>query len=215
MLATRRITEVKRSRSRDRRVQVYLDGKYAFSLSAALAISRGISTGQELSAADLDNLLAEEGLQRCRAAAERLLSYRPRSEAELRSRLERRGFTTEVIEKTVSRLKDRQLLDDSAFARFWQENRGAFRPQSRRLTELELMRKGVPRATVAEATQNMDDGEAAYRAALKRARRPDETDYNTFRRRTGDYLRRRGFDYSVINQTISTIWKETGGSNEV
>jgi len=35
-------------------------------------------------------------------------------------------------------------------------------------------------------------------------------DYQTFRRRLGEYLGRRGFSYNVISETTERVWKEHG-----
>ena len=56
-------------------------------------------------------------------AAVRFLGYRPRSEAEIRQRLQRRGFDSDCTEKALARLKEQGLVDDTAFARFWKDNR--------------------------------------------------------------------------------------------
>ena len=37
-------------------------------------------------------------------------------------------------------------------------------------------------------------------------------DYQTFRRRLGEYLRRRGFGYEVIETTLERVWQERRGS---
>ena len=48
----------------------------------------------------------------------RLLTHRPRSEAEVRRRLQER-FTNEIIDRTLSDLRRQGLLDDAVFAREW------------------------------------------------------------------------------------------------
>ncbi len=150
------------------------------------------------------------GLGRCQDAAVRYLSYRPRSEAELREKLKQRGFDDASIEAVLTRLKAQGLVDDVAFAEFWKENRESFRPRSQRLTRLELGRKGVAGEIVNQVVGTIDDSGSAYRAALSRAARLSLSDYSAFRRRLGEYLRRRGFGYEVINHTVELVWRELG-----
>jgi hypothetical protein len=37
------------------------------------------------------------------------------------------------------------------------------------------------------------------------------SDYQSFRRRLGGYLKRRGFGYGVINHTVERLWQEHEG----
>ena len=204
------ITGLTAGKGRDRRVNVFLDGRLAFSLSAEVVLKEGLRAGQELSETDRERLAGADNRQKCLNAAYRLLAVRPRSEQEIRQRLQKRGFESDHLEKAIASLKEKGLLDDGAFARFWKDNRQSFRPRSRRLTALELRRKGVDGAAIATAVNEIDEGESAYRAALSRARRLITSDYQDFRRRLGQYLVRRGFDYDIIQQTVDKIWTERG-----
>ena len=113
----------------------------------------------------------------------------------------------------MARLKERGLVDDVAFAQFWKENRESFSPRSQRLTKLELRRMGVVSNIIDEVVAGVDDSDSAYQAALQKTRHWTLSDYQGFRRRLGDYLRRRGFDYEVINHTVGQIWQERENSS--
>ena len=203
-----KITGIKAAKGRDKRVKVFLDGEPALDLLADTALQEKIKAGQEISQSRLDTLKGKDRLQRCLNAALRLLGYRPRSEKELRQRLQRHGFDGEYLEKALAKLKEQGLIDDIAFARFWKENRETFSPRSRRLTKLELRRKGLSSDIIEQVIGEIDDGESAYRAAVKRATRLAGTDYQEFRQRLGAYLGRRGFSYSIIKDTTERVWKE-------
>jgi regulatory protein len=205
-----KITELKAGKSREKRVNVYLDEKFAINMLTDVALKEGLKVGLEITESRLKALADADSRQRCYNAATRFLAYRPRSESEIRQRLLRHGFDETMIEKTLARLKEQGLADDAAFARFWIENRETFSPRSRRLAELELKRKGLSADIIEQATGEVDDGESAYRAAQSRMRRLTTSDYQTFRRRLWQYLGRRGFSYSVIKETTEKVWKEQG-----
>ena len=178
-----RITRLTAGRSREKRVNVFLDGKFTFSLLAEVAMKEGLQVEQELSDSQIEALTGSDRHQRCLNAAIRFLGYRPRSESEVRQRLLRKGFDNSCTEKTLARLKERGLVDDTAFARFWIENRESFSPRSRRLTMLELQRKGLDSSIIEPVIGEADDTDSAYRAALGKARRLSASDYQLFRRR--------------------------------
>jgi len=203
-----RISAIRAGRKTGKRVNVFLDGRFAFSLEAETAARQGLSVGQELSDGEVEALNRAESYHRCMNAATRFLSLRPRSEFELRDRLRRRGFDEDAVEAVMDRLKGQGLVDDVAFARFWRENRDSFSPRSQWLTGRELEKKGVAADIVAAVVGDTDDDSSAYRAALSKARRLPSSDYETFRRRLGDFLKRRGFGYEVTNRTVRRLWRE-------
>jgi len=209
----RKITALRIGRSREKRVNVFLDDRFAFSLGGEVAAKEGLQIGQGLSNDQVEALAKSDHFHRCLNAAYQYLSYRPRSEAEVSGRLKRRGFDGDCIEAVVARLKERGLVDDVAFAQFWKENRESFSPRSQRLTKLELRRMGVVSDIIEQVVDDVDDGDSAYRAALGKTRHWPLSDYQSFRRRLGEYLRRRGFNYEVINHTVERVWQERGNSS--
>ena len=207
------ITALRIGRGREKRVNVFVDDRFAFSLGAEVAAKEELQVGQELSTSQVEALARSDHFHRCFNAASHYLGYRPRSESEVRGRLQRRGFAGDCIEAVMAKLKEQGLVDDVAFAQFWKENRESFSPRSRRLTKLELRRMGVVSEIIDQVVDDVDDGDSAYRAALGKIRHWPLSDYLSFRHRLGGYLRRRGFDYEVINHTVERIWQERGNSS--
>jgi len=201
------ITAIKAQRRGRDEANIFLDGAFAFSLRREVVEEQGLRLGQVLSDSQVEELEGAELFGRCFNAALRLLSYRPRSEAEIRARLSRR-FEGEIIGRVLLQLKARRMVDDAAFAQFWRENRESFSPRSKRLLKLELKQKGIDHEVVGEVLEGIDDEENAYRAAQRRGRTL-ERDYETFRRKLGAFLGRRGFSYGVINRTIERLWQES------
>ena len=204
----RKITAIRVGKGRGKRVNVFLNGKFAFSLEAEVVVREGLQVEQELSAGQIEALARSDHFHRCFNAAVHYLSYRPRSESELRERLHRRGFDDDNLEAVIAKLKEQGLVDDVAFAQFWKDNRESFSPRSQWLTKLELRRKGVANDIIDQVVDTIDDDNSAYRAALSKARSLSLSDYQGFRRRLGEYLKRRGFGYGVINHTIQQLWQE-------
>lgn len=202
------VTAIESQKRRKGRVNVFLDGGFAFSLSLPVAAEVRLHQGQMLSPSDIERLKSADLLHRSLDSALKYLSPRPRSEAEIRAQLHRHGFDADTIQQVLTKLKEQRLVDDAAFARFWRENRENFRPRSRRVLELELRQKGVDAETVANATAGVDDELGAYRAAQRKARSLAGLDYSSFRKRLGTLLKQRGFDYELVNCTIDRVWQE-------
>lgn len=204
------VTSIEAQKRRGDKVNLFLDGAFAFSLNAATAAESGLHQGQRLSLADIEKLKEVDLLHCSLNRALRFLSQRPRSEAEIRARLRRYGYDADIIGQVLSKLKEQKLVDDAAFARFWRENRESFRPRSRRLIGLELRQRGVDAETIAKAIKGVDDELIAYRAARRKVRSLSGLDYASFRKHLGAFLRQRGFAYEVINRIINQVWEEQG-----
>ena len=147
-------------------------------------------------------------LQDCLDAAYYYLSYRPRSEGEIRQRLRKRGFAKEVAEKAIAKLREQNLIDDFTFAQFWKDNRLSFRPKSKRLIKKELRDKKVAAQIIEQVTDDIDDEEIAYKLGSRRLPSLVHLDYPDFCRRLSSYLAYRGFNYEVIKHTASLLWQE-------
>jgi len=206
----KKITTIRIGRGRRKRVNVFLDGKFTFSLEAEVAIKEGLKVGQELSANQIEALARSDHFHRCLNAAGHYLNYRPRSESEIRERLHRHGFDGNSVEAVIAKLKEQGLVDDVAFAQFWKDNRESFSPRSQWLTKVELRQKGVADDIINQVVNAVDDDDSAYRAALSKVRSLPHSDYQSFRRRLGEYLKRRGFSYAVIYHTMERVWQERG-----
>ena len=202
------VTVIATQKSRKGVVKVILDKGSALDLSIPLAAEAGIHQGQTLSHSEIERLKSADTFHRSYNSALRYLGVRPRSEAEIADRLRRHGFEAGTIDKVIKKLKKQGLVDDTEFARFWQENRENFKPVGRRLVELELKQKGINPDTIAEVTSEIDDETGAYRAAQKKVRSLKGLEYPLFQKRLGDFLKRRGFDYETINSTINRVWQE-------
>ncbi len=204
-----KITAIKAGKNpRVQRSNIFLDNKFAFSLDNEVIAKEALRVGRELSPKEVTVLTRADNFQRCLNAAFHFLSYRPRSEAETRLRLQRKGYDNKDIDRVITQLKRLDLVNDTAFAEFWKDNRNSFRPRSQRMVSLELRRKGVDREVISEVIDNIDDAENAYRAAMVKARTLSIADYQIFRQKLGSYLQRRGFNYGTINNTVRRAWQE-------
>ena len=153
-------------------------------------------------------MIDSNSLQDCLNAAYHYLSYRPRSEGEIRQWLHRRGFANEVAEKIIAKLREQNLSDDFAFAQFWTGNRLSFRPKSKRLIRKELRDKKVAAEIIEQVTKDIDDEAIAYKLGSSRVATLAHLDYPDFYRRLSSYLAYRGFSYEIIKHTAALVWQE-------
>jgi regulatory protein len=188
------------------RFNLYIDDVFVMGLPAIVAAK--VHVGQALTTEMLAALEHEGLVEDAREKALRFLEPRPRSTTELKQHLTKKKIAAEVIEAVVTRLTEAGLLDDAAFAKYWVENREAFRPRAGRALKIELKRKGLSNTDIADAVGEIDESESAYRAGVARAQRWHELDQRTFMDKLCAFLIRRGFAYAVAKAAAARLWEE-------
>lgn len=200
------ITRLEIQKRGKERVNVFLDGEFAFSLN--LMDAAKLHKGQMLTDAEIEVLRGEDAVVKAVNQSARFLAYRPRSTQEVRQNLEQKGTAPEVIDAALAKLTDMGHLDDLAFARYWVENRNTFKPLSPQALRYELRQKGIADAIIHEVLADLDVDYIAYQAALERAQRLHGTTRHDFQEKIATFLQRRGFSYNQARDVIERLIDE-------
>lgn len=183
------------------RVNVHVDGVYAFSLDVFQVGELGIKVGREYSESDLEDLKKESEFGKAYGRALELIARRPRSLREMHDYAYKKKWDEQLTNRIIGRLEGKGYVDDVAFARFWVRARANGKPMSRRALQAELRAKGVT-ADIVERALGGEDNEYDELAALKelirkrRGRYDDEQKFIAF-------LARKGFSYDVIKRGLT------------
>ena len=210
----REITAIKPQKRNHQRVNIYLDGEYAFGLSRFVA--GWLTTGRKLNQAEIEKLKKQDAYEIAFQKALQFINFRPRSVHETRKRLSEKGFGDEVIEVTIQKLLEKKWLDDLNFAQQWIENRNAFRPRSDRFLAYELRLKGVAEDKINIALEKFGEDEnlLAYQAGIKKAKQCQNKTKIEFQKKVGGFLSRRGFVYAIVKPTVEKLWNEFSSPTE-
>ncbi|NUR33691.1 MAG: RecX family transcriptional regulator [Gemmatimonadaceae bacterium] len=199
------------------RFTVMVDGKSGPTLGLE-AIERlhlvvgGSTLGREQDVAD------EAEALRVYDRAATMLAARGRAARDLEKMLVRKGEQPELARKAVERLTAQGFLDDAVYARSFVRSKSSGAGLARRRLEQELGRKGVDRAVVAEAIDEVfeeeerDEAASAEALARKRSRTLRDADPRATRRRLYAYLARRGYSVDVINEALDRVGASDGES---
>ncbi len=202
------VTAIKVQRRNHQRVNIYLDGEFAFGLSRFVAA--WLKPGRKLSEAEIRKLQKEDTCEVAFQKALQFIHHRPRSINETRRRLDQKGFEQDVIDNTIEKLVEKQYLDEFDFSRQWIENRNEFRPRSHQLLTHELRLKGVADEIISLALEEFgaDENELAYQAGTKKAKQCQHEPQPDFYKKVSGFLRRRGFRYGIVRPTVDRLWLE-------
>jgi len=193
------ITAIRQQVKRKDRYSVYVDGKYAFSLSEGALIESRLASGQEIDQPQLDALKQAAGLDKAYGNALRYVAMRPRSEWELREYFRRKQIDGEAAAPIIERLKGLDLLNDASFARSWVANRRLLKATSKRRLIAELKQKHISESVIREVLEEDETDEREQLRALvakKRARYPDA-------QKLMQYLARQGFGFDDIKAVLA------------
>jgi len=201
------ITGLSPQKRNPNRINVFLDGSFAFGLSRINAA--WLKVGQEISEEKISQLHSLDEHEKALQSALRYLSFRNRSEYEVSKKMSEKGFAHQEIETVIKELKAKNYLGDNKFAKEWVENRTATKPRGRRLLINELRQKRVNDEEIQNAMEGLvEEEELASKAVEKITNRMMPLEKNQFRKKISDYLFRRGFSYDVISKTVDYLWKE-------
>lgn len=193
-----KITSIKQQVKRADRYSVFVDGKYAFSLSETALLDQKLASGQELDTKQLEDLKETSGADKAYGNALRYAAMRLRSEWEMRTYLQRKQVEEPVAEDILTRLRRIGLLDDLVFAKAWVSNRHILKNTSRRKLQLELKQNRVPEGIIQQVLNEdeVDERDSLRQlVAKKQARYPDRIKFM-------QYLARQGFSYDDIKNVL-------------
>ena len=212
-----KITNLSTQQRDPNRINIFVDGKYRFSLDISQVTSLGVKVGLECSDQELADLEQESQFGKLYARALEYCLMRPHSAKEVRDYLWRKTRTTRYRSKKTGEIKERpgvsqtltdrvydrlvykSYVNDEAFTRFWVENRNQTKGMSRRKLKAELRSKGVSNEVIERHLRESgrdDASELRKIIAKKRNRYPDEAKFI-------QYLARQGFSYDDIKSALS------------
>ena len=202
------------SQQKDRnRINVFVDGKYRFSLDIFQVSELGIKVGGEYSEEELVDLETESQFGKVYTRALEYCLSRPHSAKEIRDYLYRKtrdtrtktgdmkkGVLTVVTQRVFDRLAERGYINDEKFTKFWLENRNLKKGASQRKLVAELRGKGIEQSVIEHflaQSERTDGNELQKIITKKRARYTDD-------QKLMSYLARQGFSYDDIRRALQS-----------
>ena len=202
-----KITELKQGVKNPNRVNVFVDGKYEFSLDVTQVVDFKIKVGMEISPEQLLEFKKASEFGKLYQRALEWVLVRPRSIKEtsdyLYKKIYEKKLDKEYINRIIDRLVEKKYLNDFEFAKWYVENRFVKKGVSLKRLRMELMKKGVAAEIIDEvldSSERNDEEEILKIIAKKRAKYDDE--------KLTAYLCRQGFPYQLVNELVQSYGKD-------
>ncbi|MCM1082766.1 MAG: recombination regulator RecX [Clostridium sp.] len=133
------------------------------------------------------------------------LTYKARTEKELRDKLSEKGYSLKEVDAAVDRLDCYGYIDDEGYALSYIRSKKG--KMGARLIALKLSQKGISRDIIERKLDMADFDEYSDIKKVLSARYSDLSDLTT-RRKAQGYMARRGYAYEDIANAINSLVKE-------
>lgn len=142
----------------------------------------------------------------------RLISIRDITELELRSKLERKGFSETEIEKVIEKLREKGFIDDSRFIKK-AERIAEDRMIGQFGLRQYLIRRGVDKELVEEIPK-LDETSIAVKLINKKSHFLKDIPEEKKKAKIAGFLMRRGFSWDTINKVINQAYLTNNETKE-
>jgi len=158
----------------------------------------------------------QDGQERCKAVALKILAHRWNSAREIETKLARKGFESELIAWTMQALQVEGWIDDQRYAEALVRARARKKLGPQRIKH-ELERAGVSGDVISRALAKEQDlaGElerlsalCSKRIRILQRRSPDELQSAESRNKLIGYLLKQGYDYGLVSEVVTRLLKE-------
>jgi len=199
-----KITKIAQQAKQRERYSIFVDEKYAFSLSEQALLDSRLTSGTELTkeqVAEYKQLSSDDKLYN---RTLRWIAMRSRSVWETEFYLKRKDASPEQIEQIVNKLSMLGFLDDKAFAEAFVHDRRTLRSMSTRRLQLELKKKHVPADIIDQVLQEDETDEPDMLRELI-IRKRQQSKYREDDLKLMQYLARQGFGYGDIKDALAEL----------
>jgi regulatory protein len=195
-----KITAIKQQVKLQGRYSIFVDDRYAFSLSEGALLDQKIYIGQEVTPEQLEEYKDTSKFDKSYGLTLAYVARRLRSEWELRDYFRRKEIDEDAGDRILEQLRHFGYVSDENFARSWVDNRRAVKSVSRRRLTQELHQKHVSDEVIQHVLEDDTTTDSdTLRDLVQKKRR--QTRYQD-PVKLMQYLARQGYNYSDIKQAL-------------
>ena len=199
------ITSIEKQKKKGR-YNIFLNGEFSFGAYEDTILKFALRKGDDLPEEKITEIKDFDEFNYGKTASYRLLSYRQRSEKEIKDKLKEKKISPENIGKVIDKLKDLKFIDDKTFAKNYITDQINKKPAGRTFLKYKLLQKGIDKTTSEETIKvNYTEEKELNNAVLlvsKYSKKVRGTTEQDKKRKCYQYLLSRGFTYDVASQAL-------------
>lgn len=197
------VEECKKNKNR---VNVYMDGSFAFACYKDTAVEHRVGVGRQFTSGQVEDLRHSDGELYAFQTALSLVAAKQRSRKDIETKLRAKGVEEEFIQPAVEKLEGYGYLDDEEYARAYAEE--LVLKYGRKLVRMKLVQKGIDNSVAERVVNELDDSEA-LKSLLSRveARYAGEPEQKR-RQKIIRAMLQKGFEYDDIQGMMGQGYEE-------
>lgn len=205
------ITSAIKQKNNPEMIRIYIDGAYAFSMPFEEYLRMNLYERTEISQDDIEDIKERVNVKLAKQKSIRMLAAKDQSEFEIRSKLLKQGFDSEIAEIAIMQLKSMGYINDMLYTRKYISDRLKLKPKSKKALFYELKNKGIDDNIIEEALNEteVDEEQLAFRLAKKKYGKYNVNE-SEIQRRIVSFLSHRGFSYETAAEIIEQLKEEQG-----
>lgn len=208
------ISKIESQKKNNERVNIYIEGEYAFSCSLEVVINNKLALGKPVDSIQLSGIIEEDNYIKCKGYAFRVVERGFKSEKEILRKLTDKGFDNITCIRVINLLKEYQYINDRKLSDIYISQK--IKSEGKNKIKASLYRKGIPESIVKEKLLNIDEDleeKTALELAVKKYKvlLNIEKDDKKLYKKTGDYLIRKGYSYEISKRVLNCIFNEAYG----
>lgn len=190
---------------------LYISNENTLKVKSELVLRYGLRVLDEYDDKFLNNIIHDNSLIKAKNKALRMLSLSLKTEKQIRDKL-KDEYSPRVIEETIEKLKEYNLVDDRIYAKRYIKEKLSTRGKQRIISE--LYNKGISKRIIESSfDEDFKEDEVinAKNVALKKysSLKNRETDPIKIKEKLYRFLLSRGYGYDVIKKIVDSVIEES------
>ncbi|QTU82797.1 RecX family transcriptional regulator [Carnobacteriaceae bacterium zg-C25] len=222
-----KITTIEVQQNNKHRFNIFIDDQFAFGVSEQTLLFFTLHKGMEITPQQQTKILKYDHFQRLYSAGVNYISYRMRSEKEVRDKLAKLLDVSEdetvintqqkMIELAIKQLKSDGYINDTLYAQAFVEESLNVSGKGEFHIRRKLKEKGIAQEIVAQVLNEIDDdtqNDTALQVATAFIKRQDVISSNALRQKLSNHLMQRGFSIQTVQTILNQMDTSTITKNE-
>lgn len=201
-----KITSIERQINNNKRYSVFIDNNFAFGIDEIDLLYYKLKENEDISKEKYNNILNNTILIKAKSKAEKYLSYKSRTEKEIKDKLSSEEYPKDIIDKVIELMKKYNYIDDEIYCLNFAKEKFRLKGYGKKRILYELVQKGIPSKTAESVINeiNFDEDKKAAELLYKKTKGNYNFDFKQ-KQKLSNYLIRRGFSFDTIKNAFEIL----------
>lgn len=199
------ITKIEVQKRNKDRVNVYVDNEFNFACDLELIYLYNLKKDMQVDLDKIREVVLEDNYLKAKECALKTIEKTYKTESQIREKLLKKEYSINEIDRVIDFLKKYGFLDDYKYVKmFIHDNINKI---GKNKMKFDLLKKGIDENLILDELNNISyetEFNSAYEIFQKKYKvlKKGNDDQKKLYKKLGDFLIRKGFDFSIINEII-------------